>query len=379
MTSRPETIAVRAERVAGPHVVIARSPAAGRPAGEDPRTLAEFAADCVAPNGIAVNGTREHELASAASRLPDASTAIPTPARQLTASVVPAGAYLAGAIGVGAVILSLLAGNSSSEFPGAGLDRAMFSHPPAAPAGPPEWMLVDPSLPDHVLAAQMVEDPGVDVTQPQPVAAAAAAAPPEPEPRDASVSLAPSVAFTPVVPRPAARPGRPERADDGIESKPVVERHENAGRGETASSQSAPLAAMPPPPPVARAARANIDRRQRGAGAALADNAPTVLDKFASVARAAETAEKSKRGPGGVEVQLIAVGRRDQAVAAWSGLVRANDDLLGALVPAIVGGEGRGSLFRLRAGPFELPEQARLLCASLKQRNVDCVVVQQGG
>ena len=373
MTSRPETIAVRAERVAGRHVVIARSPAAGRPAGEDPRTLAEFAADCAAPNGIAENGDREHEVASAASRLPDASTAIPTPARQLTASVVPAGAYLAGAIGVGAVILSLLAGNSSLEFPGAGLDRAMFSHPPAAPAGPPEWMLVDPSLPDHVLAAQMVEDPGVDVTQP----VAAAAAPPEP--RDASVSLAPSVAFTPVVPRPAARPGRPERADDGVEPTPMVERHEDAGRGETASSQSALLAAMPPPPPVARAARANIDRRQRGAGAAQADNAPTVLDKFASVARAAETAEKSKRGPGGVEVQLIAVGRRDQAVAAWSGLVRANDDLLGALVPAIVGGEGRGSLFRLRAGPFELPEQARSLCASLKQRNVDCVVVQQGG
>lgn len=292
------------------------------------------------------------------------------------------GAWVAGAVGLGAVVLSFIAGTGDSDFPGASFERALLSHPPVAPAGPPEWMFVDPSLPKHVLAARMVEEPGFDPPTPTD--------PGDGEPRPATVPLEPELladrpepqreaspgpAFKPVSPQPAARQGKIGHADNAVEPAATVPAQGDSGRDRPGSGDKALLATLPPPPPVPKVGRTGADSRQRGADAARADNSPTVLDKSAVPGRAAAPTDNA----GGVEVQLIAVSRHDQAVSAWTGLVRENNDLLAGLDPAIVGGEGRGSLFRLRAGPFKSAEQAQSLCGSLKQRNVDCVVVRRGG
>lgn len=314
--------------------------------------------------------------------LPDEPTASPPTAGHATAIFsLPFGAYRAIAIGIASVALAFVAGNSGMDFPGAALERAMLSHAPAAAADPPEWMYIDPSLPEHVLAAHMAEEPTSDPALPtgskRPDGAVTTteladdAAAPSPKPSREPPSTA---AFRPVVPQPAARPGNSGHAGNAGESADAARDQSNASE-DAAANRRALLAALPPPPPVARVGeRASLEPQHRGSAAAKAGSAPTVLDKSALAAGA----EVAKLATGGFEVQLIAVSRRDQAVSAWTNLVRENTDLLGALEPAIVGGEGRGSLFRLRTGLFASNEQAQSLCASLKRRNVECVVVRRG-
>jgi cell division septation protein DedD len=81
----------------------------------------------------------------------------------------------------------------------------------------------------------------------------------------------------------------------------------------------------------------------------------------------------------GIAIQLVAVGRREQAERAWDRLRHENPDLLGRLQPIIAEPEHRASaLFRLRAGPVASLEDGRALCAALSGRGVDCIVVRGG-
>jgi len=80
----------------------------------------------------------------------------------------------------------------------------------------------------------------------------------------------------------------------------------------------------------------------------------------------------------GFRIQLAALRSRADAEAAWRRLKRANDDLLGALEAEVVRVDlaDKGIFYRLRAGPLASAAKAGALCARLKARNLDCLVVK---
>ena len=75
-------------------------------------------------------------------------------------------------------------------------------------------------------------------------------------------------------------------------------------------------------------------------------------------------------------VQLAAYRSRDGAVAAWETLRAAHGDLLGTIAPRFIETPRAESdpVYRLVVGHFESKAEAGALCASFKQRDVDCFV-----
>jgi hypothetical protein len=79
----------------------------------------------------------------------------------------------------------------------------------------------------------------------------------------------------------------------------------------------------------------------------------------------------------GVRVQLAAVRSQDAANAEWQRLVRANPELAALKMSAVpVTVEGKGTFWRVQAGPIGGNEAAQRLCQALKSRNQGCIVVR---
>ncbi len=87
----------------------------------------------------------------------------------------------------------------------------------------------------------------------------------------------------------------------------------------------------------------------------------------------------AKAPAGAYLVQIAAFRSRAKADAAWTRLAKAHRDLLGKLKPLVrkvdLGAE-KGVYYRLRAGPLRNAAEARALCAKLKARKLDCLVVR---
>ena len=102
---------------------------------------------------------------------------------------------------------------------------------------------------------------------------------------------------------------------------------------------------------------------------------PKTLPPAPEPAAAAPTAADA--GP--YMVQLASFRSIDDADKAWRKAVKKNGDLLSAhsarVVRADLGGD-KGIYYRLRIGLFAKREEAKSLCAKLKARNVDCIVVK---
>jgi hypothetical protein len=81
------------------------------------------------------------------------------------------------------------------------------------------------------------------------------------------------------------------------------------------------------------------------------------------------------------QVQLAAVQGRGHALDLWDSLNRTDSDLLGSLQPDISARTTRRNetIYRLRAGPLNTKADAEVLCAALKSRKVDCLVIRDSG
>ncbi len=91
-------------------------------------------------------------------------------------------------------------------------------------------------------------------------------------------------------------------------------------------------------------------------------------------------AEEEKAAAGPHLVQLASFRKISEADGAWRRLVKSNRDLLGAYTARVERadlGDGKGVYFRLRVGPFANRAEAAALCARLKAREVDCIVVRR--
>lgn len=82
----------------------------------------------------------------------------------------------------------------------------------------------------------------------------------------------------------------------------------------------------------------------------------------------------------GYQVQLGALRTEERATAAWRGLVKKHDALLGGLSHDIVRADlgTKGIFYRLRAGPFANKTDASALCDKLKEQKVGCLPVKAG-
>jgi cell division septation protein DedD len=80
----------------------------------------------------------------------------------------------------------------------------------------------------------------------------------------------------------------------------------------------------------------------------------------------------------GYRLQLGAVRTEEAAKQEWQRLQRAQSDLLGklSLTAARVDLGDKGIFYRIQAGPIADGAEAAQSCATLKSRNVGCVLVK---
>lgn len=80
-----------------------------------------------------------------------------------------------------------------------------------------------------------------------------------------------------------------------------------------------------------------------------------------------------------VIIQLGSLKSYDLAESEWARIQKKHKDILGNLEPTIqkvdLGAE-QGIYYRLRTGHFESLEKANSVCAALKERKVDCIVIR---
>jgi hypothetical protein len=156
----------------------------------------------------------------------------------------------------------------------------------------------------------------------------------------------------PAAPQPAPEPAVPPPASAASPAAPAPE-------PPPAAAPPAPVAAAPLPP----------------AAPAPAPAAPAAPPPPAAPPQ--QAASPSKPASGGVRVQVGAVRSEAAAKSEWERLRRQNADLLGPLGLAVARFEdpGRGTFFRLQAGPVDAAAAERI-CGELERRHVGCIIVR---
>lgn len=76
-------------------------------------------------------------------------------------------------------------------------------------------------------------------------------------------------------------------------------------------------------------------------------------------------------------IQLASLGSREKAEKEWARLKSDHSDLLGSLSLTVAEGEvsGKGTVYRVQAGPFVNQKQAARFCRNLKERTAQCFPV----
>ncbi len=136
----------------------------------------------------------------------------------------------------------------------------------------------------------------------------------------------------------------------------------------------------PLPPPEPPAPKAEPAPAPEPASAPEPAPAPKPAESKAPATASTPPAKEEKAAAGPHLVQLASFRKISQADRAWRRLVKSNRDLLGAYTARVERadlGDGKGVYFRLRVGPFANRAEAAALCAKLKAREVDCIVVRR--
>ena len=162
-----------------------------------------------------------------------------------------------------------------------------------------------------------------------------------------------------------------------------VESPVSSGPSDVESSPAAPPGAKPSAAPPSSSPDARAAKSSAAPAAPATKRAPSSQLAQAKIPTAPATAAKrsqpeSAAKRSGVQVQLLSSRSADEAQNAWARLKDNNGDLLGTLSPTVARGDlgGRGTFYRLRAGPIADEAKARALCDSLAGRGVSCIVVR---
>jgi len=129
-------------------------------------------------------------------------------------------------------------------------------------------------------------------------------------------------------------------------------------------------ASAPPPAQVATVPAAPVE--------AKAPPKPATAPPATEKSTVAPPAAAAKKTPSSYRIQIASLRSEEAAKKAWDRLAKGNKDLLGKLEPDIVRIDlaGKGTFYRLQAGPVDDASAANSLCSSLKQRKIGCLVVR---
>ena len=172
-------------------------------------------------------------------------------------------------------------------------------------------------------------------------------------------------------PEPVARKPEPVMAGD-IDRQKEMERDQAriaaqlsavapaAGESRSASSAPPPQVAAVPQEPMAP------------------EPAQKPVTNPAPMKKSAKALPASKGKADAYRIQIASLKSEAAARTAWSRLTKGNKDLLGKLEPNIVRIDlaGKGTFYRLQAGPVEDASAAKSLCSNLKKRKIGCLVVR---
>ncbi|MEQ8653325.1 MAG: SPOR domain-containing protein [Kiloniellales bacterium] len=179
----------------------------------------------------------------------------------------------------------------------------------------------------------------------------------------------------------AAATAAPAPAEDQIAA--IIEGNETqdglTGTAPSADRLAAPGLAIPPRP------SAKLDGREAQVAAALEGAAPAADASTAAAAQPAATTEAAAStanqpaASGGVLVQLASLTSAAAAERSWQSMLSRHGAQLSGLTHSVqkIEIEGRGTFFRLRAGPFADRAAAQARCQQLKDKGQACIVVAQ--
>jgi hypothetical protein len=148
------------------------------------------------------------------------------------------------------------------------------------------------------------------------------------------------------------------------------------GVSEETASSSLPTAVAPPAPPapdepkvIAPPARLATQPQQPAALPTVVST-PTVLARVPSAAIASQSPFR---------IQIASMTNPEAANIEWSRRSEQHKDILGELTLIVDRAEiaGKGTFYRVQAGPLPSRAAANALCEKLKQRKVGCLVVQR--
>ena len=128
----------------------------------------------------------------------------------------------------------------------------------------------------------------------------------------------------------------------------------------------------------------NLSAIQPAAGTPKAPpSAPVIIVKKAQkpmkVAKLSPTSKKMAMASGsGFRIQIASVRSHKAATRAWGRHKLNHAALFGTLEPKIVrvNLKGKGTFYRLQAGPFANETAARSVCSTAKKRKIGCIIVR---
>ncbi len=88
---------------------------------------------------------------------------------------------------------------------------------------------------------------------------------------------------------------------------------------------------------------------------------------------------KNGQGPEKYRIQIGSFGDTQSAAKQWQGLRRTHRDVLGQLqmhIEKVALENGRKTVYRLQAGPFESAAEVKKICSALAERKVGCLLVK---
>ncbi len=135
--------------------------------------------------------------------------------------------------------------------------------------------------------------------------------------------------------------------------------------------------ASPPPAPAMRDVAKMADDKPQPATAPLVAVKPA--EKSMKVAKLAVSAKKAAMPTRAVfRIQLASVRSQKAAENAWRSYKKRHAVLFGNLEPKIVRVDlkGKGTFYRLQAGPLADASAARSLCSQAKKRKIRCIIVR---
>lgn len=185
----------------------------------------------------------------------------------------------------------------------------------------------------------------------------------------------------PQVAQPEAEPVTPtEPAEDQIAA--IIQENEGdaglAGTAPSADRLAAPGLAIPPRP------SAKLDGREAAVAAALGGSAPAAETPAAEATTAPATTASATTGSSGQAaasdgflVQLASLTSPEAAERSWQTMSTRHGTELSGLSHSVqkIEIEGRGTFYRLRAGPFADRAAADARCQQLKDKGQACIVV----